>query len=709
MMKMDQEMVNSIKASHLDGFQGRRRMVGVLDRLGAALYPGRLKLDVAAFIVVGLALTFAAVIFLLVPADPARLARFTAEDVEIFNMADSTRQRLAFIAFVAILFSGAAGLRLIGPLHDSTISTGAGAWPRRMIALIALSVLAINIRTLIKDYGVPTQLLELALYLVYLAAAAVFVWNNRFPRWLVRGTIGLVLLLACAPAATELMLRIDAFGLPWVDFHLAAMFSNADMLAFGYRLFADVSVSYGLIVPVALVAALRAGGGLDLGALIHLTQAFQVITLCLFAFAAWTRARDSDGAGRAAAVLLVLLVAAPFLSTSNNAVFFPQASGLRFVMLPVAALAAIMLDRWSLIPASLLVGTIATIALLHNTETGIAILAGLGLGWLVRARAVRPSEFTFGALAGLTAGAALMGLAALAYFSVFGFWPSIDFSNPIGLAQDFGAGFGGFLLPKRVAVFVVLGYAGYVVTRALACILGRAGLRPDSASAAIAGMLIAWAPYYVNRPSDSNFWTFLALFAVLLAPGVARASARSGQLAALAIILLVPIPLGTIKWDAQVLAVAATMKVNSRCAAGLSLTPDDCAVHGARVAELKRIAAPGDIVWMTAYPFLTLRLSGLRPPVPTLDPFFTARTEARFDTVAAEIKAARPIALVLDGTNSSASSAAIPAPMRSFQTRMALRIGFAPCPLISLFHWQVWLPLGTCHEGDDGVTILSAR
>jgi hypothetical protein len=686
-----------------------RLMIGALDRLGTALDVSDLKLDVAALTVVCLALAVAALIFRLVPVDPARLARFPAEFVEIFGMADSTPQRLAFIGFLAVLLLGATGLRLIGPSHESAIPNTAGSWQRRMIAVVVLSVLVVNIKALKHDYGVPTRPLELVVYVAYLAAAAVFVWNSRLPKWLVRGTIGLIVLLACAPAATGLMLRIEAWRLWWADYHMAAMYSSADMLAFGYRLFADVRADYGLIVPLVLAAALRAGKGLDLGGLIYLTQAFQAITLCLFAFAAWTRARNAAASERAAAVLLVVLVAAPFLSTANEAVYYPNQSGLRFVMLPVAALAAIMLDRWSLTPASLLAGAVATIALFHNTETGISILAGLGLGWLVRVRAGRPFEFAIGVLAALTAGAALIGLAALAHFAVFGLWPAIDFINPMGLARDFGAGFGGLPLPKRVAVLVVLGYSGYVVTRALAYILGRTGARPDPASAAIAGMLIAWAPYYVNRPQDWNLWTFLTLFAVLVAPGVARASARSGQLAALAIILLVPIPLGTVYWNAGVLAVAAAMKVSSSCATWLSLTPDDCVIHGARAAELIRIAGPGDVIWMTAYSFLTLRLSGLRPSVATLDPFFTARTEAGIDAVAAEIEAAMPIAIVLDGTDSSAASTAIPRPVRSFHERIAEHIGFAPCPLIPLSHWQAWLPRGTCHEDDRVVKILSAR
>jgi hypothetical protein len=327
---------------------------------------------------------------------------------------------------------------------------------------------------------------------------------------------------------------------------------------------------------------------------------------------------------------------------------------------------------------------------------------------LVRARAVRLFEFAIGVLTELGAAAGLAGLAVVAHFAIFGRWPAIDFSDPMGLARDFAGGFGGLQLHLRVAVFVVLGYAGYVVARGFAYVLGRAGARPDPASTAIAGMLIAWAPYYINRPDNWNFWTFLTLFAVLIARDVARASAHSGQLAALAIILLVPIPAGTLRLDVHELAIAARMQFNSSCAAGLSLPPDDCAVHRARAAELVRIAAPGDVVWMTAYPFLTLRLSGLRPPVATLDPFFTARTEASVAAIAAEITAARPIALLLDGTDSSATSAAIPEPMRSFHERIAGRIGFAPCPRVPSSYWQVWLPQGTCHEGDREA-ILNAR
>ncbi len=86
-----------------------RRLSGVLDRVGAVVDPFEMTADHAALVVTGCGLAVCVLVYLLVPTDPARLTRFTAEHVEIFRMVDSTAQRLAFAAF----FNGAGDLDVV--------------------------------------------------------------------------------------------------------------------------------------------------------------------------------------------------------------------------------------------------------------------------------------------------------------------------------------------------------------------------------------------------------------------------------------------------------------------------------------------------------------------------------------------------------------------------------------------------------------------
>jgi hypothetical protein len=295
------------------------------------------------------------------------------------------------------------------------------------------------------------------------------------------------------------------------------------------------------------------------------------------------------------------------------------------------------------------------------------------------------------------------------HFLVVGFWPPSEALDKVLLfLRHFSSGYAAILPELRITYLAILGCAGYVVVRALARILGRDGPRPDASSAALAGMLLAWAPYYVNRPSDGNMWTSLCLFGLLIAPAVARSHARSTKLFVVAVLLLIPIPLGAVKTDMDYFRAASNRVVVPGCAAGLSLAPDDCVAHRARAAALIRIAAPGDVVWMTAYPFITLRMTGLRPPVTVLDVFFAGPTESELDTIVAEINAARPIALLLDGATSS-TGAMVHSLLRSHQARIAARADFAPCPIVPAGPWEVWLPKGTCQANDPRVRALISR
>jgi hypothetical protein len=151
------------------------------------------------------------------------------------------------------------------------------------------------------------------------------------------------------------------------------------------------------------------------------------------------------------------------------------------------------------------------------------------------------------------------------------------------------------------------------------------------------------------------------------------------------------------------------MPVQEGCVSGLSLLPEACAELQSRTTELRQVAGPGDVLWITAYPMITFELAKLKPLVAPLDLYASAFDEADLPGVAARIRAARPIALLLDGTAASLTGDAIPKPMRSLHMRIASLAGYAPCPKVVLSDWQAWLPPENCTDTAEPVLQLRMR
>ena len=669
------------------------------------------EIDFRALRVAILAVGVGVLVFALVPVDPSRLNRFAGEHVVLFRMADSRPLRLAFFAFFISLIAGGLFLRRSGPAQSAPPMT---PMQLRLVGLCAALLLVFNLFWFGRSiFWSPTghTLPEGLVAAAYAACAAVLFFNRRLPPTAVMMAAALAVLAACWPDAADLVLRVKLSNLAAVDQHVSALFSGGPMLASGYRLFADIPVGYGILTPVALAGALRAGFSIDFGRFLQLVAFYQVLSLGLFIIAAWTLTKGAEKKLRFAAVLLVVLVAGPMLALGNVAVQFPNNSGFRFVMLPLGVLALTRIQRGSFAGASALVGAVAMLALLHNTETGIAVLAGLGLAWLLRIRSSSAIGSAVGLTAGLAAATAVACLFILAHRAMLGDWPVLEFGGGRGLLQSFGSGFGGLPPTFRIAVFIIFGHAGYVFVRALATLLGRQDAAPDIASAGIAATMIAWAPYYANRPDEGQLWSYYALYALLLAPAIAN-FARTGRLPLVLGLLMLPIlafSLRVARGDIDNILAAAAMPVQEGCVSGLSLLPEACAELQSRTTELRQVAGPGDVLWITAYPMITFELAKLKPLVAPLDLYASAFDEADLPGVAARIRAARPIALLLDGTAASLTGDAIPKPMRSLHMRIASLAGYAPCPKVVLSDWQAWLPPENCTDTAEPVLQLRMR
>ncbi|MBR0655830.1 hypothetical protein [Plastoroseomonas arctica] len=666
---------------------------GWLSRFGESAFAPLAAADRAALGLVALAFAAGLLVFLAFPADPARLARFTPEQVALFQIADSMPQRRALLAFLGCILVGAVLLRF-RPWTSLRFGT---RWAV-LLGMAALVLPIVQILTLVDALPLlpPDDRVHRALLMLgYAAATATFIAHRHVPSAALAVVIAAGLVLAWWPLQAGGMQRVSVPLMPMVDQHLAAVFSGGDMLAAGLRLFADIPTSYGLLTPLVIATAAKAGIVVDFLRLLHLVEFFQGLALCLFLACGWERSRGAPVRARLGVLLLILLCGVPFLSMSNFAVLLPNASGFRFVMFPLAVLCLGLLQRTPLVPATVLAGALAALAVLHNTETGIAITVGLGLAWLLVARDAGLRVALPALAAGLAAALCMLALPILLHLAATGAWLPLDVGRGMSLFRRFGEGFGGLALPFRLTALLIFLHAGYVLTRSLASLLGRPGPRPDIASAGIAAMIIVWAPYYANRPDDWNLWSFILLETLLLTPLIAAGVSRT-VLAGLALLLLLPAPVLTARSNDFYLRSMLAMPVTKRCGAGLSIPPGACTEHHARAAELRGAAQPGGVLWITAYPYLTFQLTRLRPFIGPLDLYATALTEAELLALADRIRSAAPRVILIDGAAGTTIGDAVPAPMRALNRRIANLAGYTRCSAHRMVYWEVWMPAGGC-------------
>jgi hypothetical protein len=301
-----------------------------------------------------------------------------------------------------------------------------------------------------------------------------------------------------------------------VQAHFTFVVGAADRLGAGLRLFDDVHPYYG-VLPEALVGvAIRAVGPLDWAMLVRCVQACQLAMLvCLtLAMLTWHSVRRPF-------LWLVLPTALvlPSLFTAYHMTWYPNQTGWRFFGLGLALLALALTSRVRSGPASALLGATASIALAWNPETGLIVIFGF-IAYLGTS-AKRPA-FLPGILAACQlAMVAALGLVILAigYWLGLGHWPLPASAEMLfGWYETFLSGFGSLPMIDidLVALVVFVHCASLLLRGALTW-----RLRPIPQELrlrmAIATMILAWLPYYVNRPQTLNLWTILYLYTPLVA------------------------------------------------------------------------------------------------------------------------------------------------------------------------------------------------
>src|SRR5262249_49267498 len=184
----------------------------------------------------------------------------------------------------------------------------------------------------------------------------------------------------------------------------------------------------------------------------------------------------------------------------------------------------------------------------------------------------------------------------------------------------FAGGYGGLPLHFSALALLIVLHAGYVFVRSLCTLVGRCSEIPDPTNAAIATMLLVWFPYYANRPDPWNLWTFTALYSLMILKLVKETRYGIIPLAIFATLVL-PVSIDFAKdqvYDS--LGMAHPFRVHDRfvlgwhqgCADGLVVPDEICESLNTRASTLRNLAGDGSILWLTAFPMLTMRMSGLQ-------------------------------------------------------------------------------------------------
>lgn len=427
----------------------------------------------------------------------------------------STPQKLAYVGALAFLLALCAGasfawrwrrnwLERLGRKAGACVASSQPGWLLLVFGAVCLYVH--------RGVGRDQYLLGVVLGIAGLLLAARYGRSAARSPWAQAGWgLGLAVLVATltvpgfwgTPIVPDISLSFEE--------HYGSPFSGAVRLAAGLGLFSEVTPYYGLLSNLVVAKLVDGFGGLSAGDLMRLVQ----ISQCLF-IAASLLLYPRCGYKSTLLILLATALWAPWISTSGASIHAPNSSAYRFLFFP-AAIAGLLAARGARpLPAALGLGLLSALALLYNTETGIAISLGLLLFSLLAASGR-------GAAAALSQALAFVAALALGAAAVL---VPVAWGQGLSLA-DFGASFiqilmfasgleGKHLLADPLAL-LIFGHAMVLVFAGGAALLcGRDAGEELRFRAAIAMILLIWGMYYINRPHHWNLWSYKYLYTFLM-------------------------------------------------------------------------------------------------------------------------------------------------------------------------------------------------
>ena len=600
----------------------------------------------------------------------------------------------AALALLLALVMHAVRIRSSGKRSALGRLASPGFWTDARI-LTAAAVVLVLVNPLI------TLLLALELLMIALLYAA----GRRMSGAELSAVIG-VLLLAYAGfllipglvrpiAPTSPTLEVPGgLALNYVELHYAFTLGPGDRIALGRPVFDGATPYYGLLLPLALGRFEKTWGLLDFGAHIRLVQALDVLFLVLavMAYRAWKPRH-------LVSIVVPMLLILPWLHSSHLVVLHPNQSGWRSLCFPVAMLALLWTRRQPLTRSvAVLAVTMGLLALL-NLETAVALGAGFVVYVGCRSQAslagaaLEVGRLVIGSLLALA-----LVLGVLSVMSGDEFTASMHaLTGQLHLLRTFASGYGGAPLYADLVVLWVLAHATYLLVRSLTIRTRQPLSASLSFRTAVASIILVWGGYYANRPAPWNVWSYLYLYAFLIAayfdPRVWRvvvARLQRGALSApLIVFVLIIMPLLASTNTSALIMAARNLRDGDQATAtvsGIRVGPAMAALLKNK-ADYLRSMAPRSGVYFSLDSFLMPLMSGVDNGLPFIDTFGETFSAREFELLLKQVRERKPALILFDDPATELSGT--PA-QQAFFDRIRATLAGTYREAGTSSGWQVW-------------------
>jgi hypothetical protein len=660
-------------------------------------------------------LFFLLCIWLLPDTHDATNKEFVIEVVREYAWQGSTDQRWGYFATL-ILVASLCGATTIPTARRSVNRLDPVPSPRLgTTASVLLSF------TLIAIYGtvLSSNLIRMTALIVALHIATVMIAGR-----IERRTANLVIMVAITAYVMALIipgffaapisaLAIDPNALSQFENHFTWLTLPGSAISAGQNLYSDIQ-SYGLLWPAIISVIDHAFGRFTIGDQMRFVQITQAL-FCLCAVCAYFAQRPRSYA----AVLVALLLAAPFWTTAGLGIWHPNQTGYRSLGFPLGFLVLVLLGRVEPRAGSWALGAMAAVATLINVETAAAI----SIGYLVYLGLRTRSLPIMSALRMVIAGGVVFAIFFIAWRLSLGRLPiSFDQFDLFYAVRRFTTGGFGlrlftvgswgenyFLVP--IALLMVV-HCIYVLLLAFF----RLGISPighrEAFRASVAATLLVWLSYYFNAPNWWQIWTELFLYGFLLIDlidlrllGIGVASIRHlrpmdrwsgarieiGRLAVLLLLALaIPFTNSVLIQQTQDFLRPTWLRTHqiTSVISGVKLPQalGDALETKAQELERQNDAAKGNLLYLTFNTAFIPVLTGLFEPQPFCD-LWSVEGEADFQAAMAQILARKYTSVLIDAPD---GPLAVTGERAIYENRWRAIIARDYIKIATEDGWEVW-------------------
>jgi len=658
---------------------------------------------------------------LLLPAQSSGAeSQWLTETIQQYGFVPSDDQRSAYLILLVVV----AGFSLVSFLLSSR-GTISNRRPRFIPRLGPASCLTVGAA----GYGLYALLVRLPPVSLPVITASIFLAFVVFgPRGrpikaqrILFSVIGAYVAILIVPGLLVRpipLMQMDPVSLAQFETHLLHLPMRGAAIAAGQNFFAEQPPSYGLLMPSIMSVFETRWHEQSIASQLRFVQVCQVI-FCLIGASAYLTYRPRHDV----AVLIALLVAAPYWATAGLGIWHPNQTGFRSLGLPIGMLALILSARLSVERAAWCLGAVGGAAVLINMEIAIAVSAAFLVFLVLRTRTLPWMLF----LRMIVASVLVLAIYLAGYPLALGRFPfsteSFDFLASLARfsAGGFGArlftggyeGEGYFLVPFSL---LMLTHALYNIIDGFRR-LGQSILPTHTAlRVSISVTLIIWFAYYFNAPNWWQIWTMLFLYGFLLIDaldprrfGFGRVEVSASTLArfarlriapgvfALVFFLTLMIPHTNrhlIKYMSDFMYPSWLREVKEVSVLSGVLFPRAIADELQRkAAKLEKLHAAnnGNLVYLTFNMAFIPRLTGLFQAAPYRDMFAEIPGDPAFEVVMHDLLKRRPEVILLDAPT---GPLAVSGPRKDFQDRVRAALSTSYRSTGSEDGWQIWRPVG---------------